>query len=352
MPDVNLSAVLYAKDDLRLEERPIPEPTSDQVQISVQSVGICGSDVHYWKNGAIGHFVLKAPMMLGHESSGVVTKVGANVTHLKPGDRIAIEPGVPCRRCEFCKIGRYNLCADIEFLATPPYDGDLARFHTHDASFCYKIPDNVSFDEAAMLEPLSVAVHACRRAGVTIGHQVFVCGAGPIGLLCMLTARAMGASSICVSDISENRLEVAKKLGASSTLCVKAALNSKELAEKVEELLGDKPDVSVECSGAESSIQSAIYATKSGGVLVLVGLGKPEVNLPIVDAAIREVDIRGVFRYANCYPVALSMIASGSVDVKPLITHHFGLENSLDAFETARTGAGGAIKVIIDCSKK
>jgi len=352
MSDVNLSAVLYAKDDLRLEERAIPDVGPEDVQVSVQSVGICGSDVHYWKNGAIGHFILKAPMLLGHESSGIVTKVGTKVTHLKQGDRVALEPGVPCRRCEFCKGGRYNLCPDIEFLATPPYDGNLARFHAHDASFCYKIPDHVSFDEAAMLEPLSVAVHACRRAGVTIGHNVFVCGAGPIGLLCMLTARAMGAGSVCVSDISESRLAVAKQLGANHTLHVTGDQTVKEQAHKVGELLGDMPDVSVECSGAEASIQTGIYATKSGGVLVLVGLGKPEVNLPIVDAAIREVDIRGIFRYANCYPVALSMIASGCVDVKPLITHHFPLEKSLDAFETARTGAGGAIKVIIDCAKK
>uniref|UniRef100_A0A0P4VXA0 Sorbitol dehydrogenase n=1 Tax=Scylla olivacea TaxID=85551 RepID=A0A0P4VXA0_SCYOL len=348
MANDNLSAVLYAKNDLRMENRPIPEPGPNEVLLHMSCVGICGSDVSYLKRGAIGDFIVKAPMVLGHESSGVVAKCGSNVKNLKPGDRVAIEPGVPCRMCNFCKSGKYNLCPDVVFCATPPYDGSLCRYYKHAADFCFKLPDHVSLEEGAILEPLSVGVHACRRAGVTMGSNVLVLGAGPIGLVSLLTAKAMGASQICVTDIAENRLHVAKSMGADHTVLVKGG-NQEALAEEIKKLMGDMPDVTIECSGAESSIHLGIVATKSGGVLVLVGLGPSEVKVPIVNAATREVDIRGIFRYVNCYPLALDMIASGKINVKPLITHRFKLEESIKAFETAATGSGGAIKVMISC---
>ncbi|CAH1797257.1 unnamed protein product [Owenia fusiformis] len=351
MSDKNISAILYSKGDLRLEERDIPTPGKGEVQVSIHSVGICGSDVHYWTHGAIGDFIVKAPMVLGHESSGIVTALGEGVKHLKVGDRVALEPGVPCRACDYCKTGRYNLCPDVEFHATPPYHGTLARLITHAADFCFKLPDHVSFEEGALLEPLSVGIHACKRAGVTVGDNVLICGAGPIGLVNLLTAKAMGAATVCVTDIDEGRLKVAKTLGANHTVLV-TSRDAKALASQVKECMDGKIDITIECSGAESSIQLGIFATKSGGVLVLVGLGPAEVKLPIVDAAVREVDIRGIFRYCNTYPTALAMVASGAVNVKPLVTHHFALEKTLDAFETARTGAGGAIKVVIDCFRK
>jgi len=344
----NLSAVLHCTNDLRLENRPIPQPGPKDVLIRMQEVGICGSDVHYWTKGCIGDFVVKAPMVLGHEASGIVHEVGECVTHLKKGDRVAIEPGVPCSLCDFCKNGQYNLCGDIFFCATPPDHGNLCRFYTHAADFCYKLPDHVSLEEGALLEPLSVAVHACRRAGVAIGKTVLICGAGPIGLVCLLTAKAMGASSVLITDISASRLEVAKNLGADHTLLV-GKDDEQTLASQIGSKLGGQPSITIECSGAESSIRLGIFATKSGGVLVLVGLGPAEIKIPIVNAATREVDIRGIFRYANCYPIALDLVASGRVNVKPLITHRFKLEESLAAFETARTGAGGAIKVMISC---
>ncbi|KAK7074574.1 hypothetical protein SK128_026859 [Halocaridina rubra] len=348
MSSDNLSAVLYAKNDLRLENRPIPEPGPNEVLLRMAQVGICGSDVSYLTKGFIGDFVVKAPMVLGHEAAGVVAKCGANVKHLKPGDRVAIEPGIPCRMCDFCKGGKYNLCPDVFFCATPPDHGNLCRYYKHAADFCYKLPDHVSLEEGAILEPLSVGVHACRRAGVTLGSKVLICGAGPIGLVNLLTAKAMGATSVCITDIAENRLQVAKEMGADHTLLVSTG-DAEALAKEIKELLGDMPDITIECSGAEPSIRLGIFATKSGGMMVLVGLGPPEVKIPIVNAAVREVDIRGIFRYANCYPLALDMIASGKVNVKPLITHRFKLEESAKAFETARTGAGGAIKVMISC---
>lgn len=192
----NLSVVLKKVDQIVLENRPVPVPKPHEVLISIKHVGICGSDVHYWKHGRIGSFIVTGPMVLGHEPSGVVVKVGSEVTNLKPGDRVAIEPGVPCTKCTHCLTGRYNLCADMIFCATPPYDGTLCRFFAHHSAFVHKIPDNVSLEEAALVEPLAVAVHACRRSNVGIDKTVLVTGAGPIGLVNLMTAKAMGAPQV------------------------------------------------------------------------------------------------------------------------------------------------------------
>ncbi|KAL8615952.1 hypothetical protein ACOMHN_034628 [Nucella lapillus] len=315
----------------------------------MEQVGICGSDVHYWTHGSIGDFVLKSPMVMGHEASGVVSKLGQGVTSLKVGDRVAIEPGVPCRRCNYCKAGRYNLCPDIKFCATPPHDGSLANFYVHEADFCFKLPDHVSFEEGALLEPLSVGVHACNRANVGLGNKVFICGAGPIGMVNLLVAKAKGAACIVISDLDQSRLDFARKMGADHVIQVKSK-EPKDTASLVEEALGEAADVTIECSGAPPSIRTAIYATKSGGCVVLVGLGPDLIELPVVNASVREVDIRGIFRYVNCYPTALAMISSGKVNVKPLVTHRFSLEQSLDAFEAAKRGEG--VKIMISCVLK
>uniref|UniRef100_A0AAV2LTK1 Sorbitol dehydrogenase n=1 Tax=Knipowitschia caucasica TaxID=637954 RepID=A0AAV2LTK1_KNICA len=345
----NLSVVLHSQKDLRLEQRPIPEPGPNDVLLQMHSVGICGSDVHYWQNGRIGDFVLKKPMVLGHEASGTVLKVGSAVKHLQMGDRVAIEPGVPREMDEFFKNGRYNLSPTIFFCATPPDDGNLSRYYTHNANFCYKLPDNLTFEEGALIEPLSVGIHACRRAGVTLGSIVLICGAGPIGLVSLLVAKAMGASKVAITDLSLERLSMAKELGADFTVTVAKEDSPQSLAQTVGDLLGAPPTMTIECTGVESSVQTAIYATQSGGVVVLVGLGKEMVTVPLVNAAAREVDIRGVFRYCNTWPMAIAMLASGKVNVKPLVTHRFPLEQALQAFETTKQGIG--IKVMLKCDK-
>ncbi|XP_037551372.1 sorbitol dehydrogenase [Nematolebias whitei] len=349
MAQENLSVVLHAQGDLRLEHRPVPEPGPNEVLLQMHSVGICGSDVHYWQNGRIGDFVLRTPMVLGHEAAGRVVKVGSAVTHLNTGDRVAIEPGVPREMDEFFKKGRYNLSPTIFFCATPPDDGNLCRYYTHNANFCYKLPDNVTFEEGALIEPLSVGIHACCRAGVTLGTTVLICGAGPIGLVSLLVAKAMGASQVVITDLSAERLMMAKELGADFQLTVKREDGAQQLAKKVEDVLGAQPQVTIECTGVESCIQTAIYATCSGGVVVLVGLGADMTTVPLVSAAVREVDIRGVFRYCNTWPKAIAMLASGKVNVKPLVTHRFPLEQAVQAFETTRQGLG--IKVMLKCDK-
>ncbi|CAD5113165.1 DgyrCDS2354 [Dimorphilus gyrociliatus] len=344
----NFCLVLREKDEMKLEERPLPEPKAGEVQLSIRSVGICGSDVSYLRKMAIGDFIVKKPMILGHEASGIVTKLGPGVQNLKVGDRVAVEPGVPCKACQFCKIGRYNLCKDVVFLATPPVDGCIANFHCHASDFCYNLPDNVSLEEGALIEPLSVGVHACKRAGVTFGDSVQICGAGAIGLVSMLVAKSMGAAKICVTDIAVDRLKRAKQMGATHTLLIKEK-DPKKVAELIKEKIGE-PRVTIECSGAESSIQTAIYATKSGGTVVLVGMGPAQVNIPILDAAIREVDIRGIFRYANTYREAIEMVARGDLDVKQLVTHRFQMEESQNAFDSF--GKEGVLKVVINCESR
>ncbi|ENN79689.1 hypothetical protein YQE_03869, partial [Dendroctonus ponderosae] len=318
----NLTAVLYGINDIRLEQRPIPVPKDDQVLLQMAVVGICGSDVHYLVHGSIGPFVVKKPMIIGHEASGTVVKVGKNVKHLQPGDQVAIEPGVPCRFCAFCKSGDYHLCADIFFCATPPDDGNLSRYYVHAADFCHK-------------------------GFVTVGDVVLILGAGPIGLVTLLSAKAMGASKIIVTDIWDVKLQTAKELGAHHVIKIEKGMEEDAIVAKIVELLGEQPNKTFDCSGAEQSVRIALKVTKSKGIVVLIGMGQLEQTLPLSSAIIREVDIRGVFRYSNDYPIAIDMVASGKISVKPLITHHFKIEETVKAFEVARTQAGNPIKILI-----
>ncbi|XP_036328901.1 sorbitol dehydrogenase-like [Rhagoletis pomonella] len=352
MANDNLTAVLHGIEDLRLEQRPIPEIGDHDVLLKMDSVGICGSDVHYLVHGRIGDFVLNKPMIIGHEASGVVAKLGKDVKHLAVGDRVACEPGVPCRYCDHCKGGQYNLCPDMVFCATPPYDGNLTRYYKHAADFCYKLPDHVTMEEGALLEPLAVGVHACRRAGVGLGSKVLVLGAGPIGLVTLLTAQAMGADQITITDLVQNRLDVAKELGATHTLLMDKDDSVEEIAKQIHQIMGVEPDKTIDCCGAESTTRLSIFATRSGGCVVIVGMGSPEPKIPLINALAREVDIRGVFRYCNDYPAALALVATGKVNVKRLITHHFDITETAKAFETARYGHGGAIKVMIHVQPK
>uniref|UniRef100_A0AAG5CMU5 Sorbitol dehydrogenase n=1 Tax=Anopheles atroparvus TaxID=41427 RepID=A0AAG5CMU5_ANOAO len=344
----NFAGVVHGVEDFRVEEIPIPKPRDHEVLLEMDCVGICGSDVHYITHGGFGDYTLKEPLVLGHESSGVVMEVGRNVTTLKVGDRVAIEPAIGCRTCRHCKAGRYNLCPEGSYCATTAH-GNLCNYYTHAADCCFKLPPNVSMEEGALLEPLAVGVHCCRRAEVRLGNTVLVLGAGPIGLVTLMVAKAMGAAKICVIDLMESKLELAKELGADATLAVSGHDAQEEIVKRIHLLLGGAPDISIECTGAEACVQLGIAATVAGGVLTLVGIGAIHQRIPLTTALVREIDIRTAFRYANCYPAALSMVANGTIDARKLITHHYDLKESVQAFKTSRYGLDGAIKVMIHC---
>ena len=338
--------VLNGPLDLELNNVPDPgAPGPGQVRVDVRSVGVCGSDVHYYEHGRIGDFVVTEPMVLGHEAAGVIEAVGEGVASLAPGDVVAMEPGVPCGACRECRIGRYNLCKDVRFWATPPHDGVLAEFALHPAAMTFKLPAGMTADEGALMEPLAVGIHACNRGGVGPGCVVAVNGAGPIGCVALMAARAYGASQVVVADVLPDRLERARDLGAA--LVVDAG--SESLAGAVMSLTGGRgADVGIECSGHPAGPQTLVDAAAPGGRVVLVGMGPQPTRLDIVAAMVKEVDLATVFRYAHNYPTAIELTASGRIPVAQLITDRFSLDEAVAAFEFASAGRPGTCKVMID----
>lgn len=287
--------------------------------------------------------MVEKPMILGHEGAGVVRYVSEDVVGFEQGDRVAIEPGIPCFLCDICRQGRYNLCPDIRFFATPPVNGALAHFVSHPANFCYKLPPMVSFDEAAMFEPLSVGIHACRRGNVKLGDTVLITGAGTIGLVTLLVARGMGAAQTIVIDIDADRLTVAKEIGADKVIVTHSESDPKMSVQGIE------ADVCFDATGVESAVKACVYGAKRGGVVVLIGMGQTEVSMPVMEASVKEIDLRGVFRYCNTYPTALELVASGKVNLKRLVTHRYKMIDAEMALDCALNRGNKAIKVMIDC---
>ncbi|PIN09872.1 Sorbitol dehydrogenase [Handroanthus impetiginosus] len=346
----NMAAWLLGVNNLKIQPFKLPPLGPHDARIRMKAVGICRSDVHYLKEMRIADFVVKEPMVIGHECAGIIEEVGSEVKHLVPGDRVAIEPGIGCMRCDLCKEGRYNLCPEMKSFASPPVHGSLANQIVHPADVCFKLPDDVSLEEGAMCEPLSVGVHACRRANVGPETNVLVMGAGPIGLVTMLSARAFGSSRIVIVDVDDHRLSVAKQLGADKTVKVSTSLNDIPTeVEQIKKAMGGAIEISFDCVGFTKTMSTALSATSSGGKVCLVGLGHTEMTLPIAPAAIREVDVVGIFRYKNTWPLCIEFLRSGKIDVKPLITHRFGFSQKEveEAFETSARG-GTAIKVMFN----
>ena len=330
-----------------IKEVEIPEPTANEVLIKTKAVGICGSDVHYYVEGRIGSYIVTEPLILGHETAGVVARVGSNVTHLKEGDRVALEPGVPCGCTDFVKKGLYNLCPSIKFFATPPVHGTFAEYFTHDANFAFKLPDNLSFEEGAMCEPLSVGIHATRQGNVGLGSRVLITGAGPIGLVNLLCSKAAGAGIIAVVETHKNRGQMAKQCGATHIIETFDSEKIQEEAMKITDGAGF--DVVIECSGAGPAAQTAVKILKPGGTLVFVGLfSQSEVAMDLNAITQKELTYKGVFRYRNTYPTAIDLMASGRIDVKPLITKRFHWEKVKDAMDCAHKEASSQIKVMTE----
>lgn len=299
--------------------------------------------------------------ILGHESAGVVIAVAPDVKTLKPGDRVAIEPNIICNKCEPCLTGRYNGCENVEFLSTPPVDGLLRRYVNHPAIWCHKIGD-MSFEDGALLEPLSVSLAAVERSGVRLGDPVLVAGAGPIGLITLLSVRAAGATPIVITDIDEGRLRYAKSLVPDvRTYHVQIGLTPEQNAEGIINAMNDgqgsgpdalRPHLALECTGVESSVASAIWSVKFGGKVFVIGVGKNEMKIPFMRLSTYEIDLQYQYRYSNTWPRAIRLVKNGVINLKKLVTHRFPLEDAIKAFETAADPKTGAIKVQIMSSEE
>ncbi len=339
-PEKQARSVLVEKGGVAMDSAPVPAPGARQVQVKIAAVGICGSDVHYYEHGRIGDYVVEQPLVLGHEAAGVVTAVGSEVSNLQVGDRVALEPQETCGRCVQCLAGRYNLCPDVIFFATPPVDGAFAEYVVLDSIRAHPVPDGLSDEAAALIEPLSVAVWAAQKAGIEPGDRVLVTGAGPIGLLCVQVARARGAAVVVASDTNDARLEKAFELGA-TRVNNPAKSAGAETAWQEEDFT-----VVLECSGAAPAIRTAFTKAAPAARIVLVGMGADELMLPLSLIQNKELVVTGTFRYANVYPAAIALAASGAIQLDELVTGHFGLDEVELALTSAKRDPS-ALKAIV-----
>ena len=342
------SLVLEEKMKLSLRDFPIEREEvmgPNDVRIKLHTVGICGSDVHYYTHGAIGDFVVKAPMILGHEASGTVIETGSAVTDLKVGDRVCMEPGVPDPLSRPTRLGLYNVDPAVRFWATPPVHGVLRPSVVHPAAFTFKIPDTVSFAEAAMVEPLAVGVHAATKAQVKPGDIALVIGAGPIGLVTALSALAAGCARVFVSDVDDTKLALAASLGAVTPINVTRQDVTREILAATDNW---GVEIVFECSGSPKAAAAVFDPLCPSGRVVFIGMQLEDIAYSVGKAMVREARVEHVFRYAHVFPRCVAMLASGAINVKPLITRTFGFEESVEAFRIAASAPSGEVKMQIE----
>lgn len=342
------AAVLHGPHDLRLESVPDPRPAPDEAVVRIARNGICGSDIHFYEAGRLGPFVVDRPYIPGHEACGVVVEAAHDGRGPRKGERVAVEPGVPCRRCHLCKTGRYNLCEDVVFLSAPPVNGTLAEYAAVAGDFLHPLPEAVDDEHGAFVEPVSVAVHAATRGRLSAGVSVAVVGCGPIGLLTVLVARAFGATRIFGVDVLPNRLQMAGRLGADHPLDARAG----DAAERLRALTGGRgADVVFDCSGSSKACADAPLLAARGGRVVLIGW--PETSRfawPVELVIERELEVLGVNRYCNVYPRAISLLATRRIDTQPLVTHRYPFAEVGSAFRTALSDRASVIKIMIDAA--
>lgn len=341
----NKAVFMHGTNEMIWKDVPVPVAKENEVLVKVDSVGICGSDVHYYQHGRIGDFVVEGDFILGHECAGEVIKVGSSVKTLAVGDRVALEPGKTCGKCEFCKSGRYNLCPDVEFFATPPYHGVFTNYVTHPEDMCFKLPENVSNVEGALVEPLAVGLHATNIGEVKLGDTVVIFGTGCIGLVTLLASKAKGASNIIVVDVLANRLKTATRLGATHVINARET----DVIKKIEKLTnGNGAEVVIDTAGAEITVKQTVDVVKRGGTIVLVGMTpKDEVSFNFMKLMGKEGQVKTIFRYKNLYPVAINAIASGAINVKDIVSHEFDFENTKEAFDFVVNNAQDVVKAVI-----
>jgi D-xylulose reductase len=340
------AVVLKEKKKIAIEEFRVEESLSpDDVRIGIKNVGICGSDVHYYMHGRIGDFVVEGPMVLGHEASGVVVEVGSDVRHLKIGDRVCMEPGIPSPGSPAVLAGLYNLDPGVRFWATPPIHGCMRESVVHPANFTFKLPDAVSLEEGALVEPLAIGVYSATTAAVQPGDVAIVFGAGTIGIVTALAALASGCSKVILADIKEKKLEIVRRIFPGGIVCVDSGRES--LDDAVFALAPEGADIIFEASGSPAVIGSFVRYLRPNGRAVLIGMPAAPAPFDVVAAQVKEIRIMHIFRYRNMYPRTIKMIASGAMKVKQLITHSYGFEDSIEAFDFAASMPDDAIKIMV-----
>ena len=340
----NRNALLLETNKIEVFPCEMPALGEEEVLIKMEYCGVCGSDVAYFRNGGIGRRKVTFPYILGHECSGEVVKAGSLVTNVKAGDKIVMEPGLGCGHCEYCMTGRYNLCEDMKFLATPPYDGAFRRYMTYPARGCFKLPETVSTLEGAMIEPLAVGLHAVRRGEVDNSKVVLITGCGCIGLMTLLSCKAMNAQKIIVTDVFDNRLEKAKELGADEVINA----GTENVRERVRELTqGNGADIVFETAGRAETAAENVFHVRRGGVIVQVGTIAQPVPYQFNELGKIEADIRSVFRYRNIFPLAIKLIEKGDIQLKAVGPDIFDFEDVQKAFETAINRGNEVVKCVL-----
>lgn len=340
----NREALLVEQGKLEVFPCAMPEVQEDEVLVKMEYCGVCGSDVHYFRFGGIGRRKVTYPYVLGHECTGEVMQIGPKVTNVAVGDKVVLEPGLGCGRCEYCMTGRYNLCEDMKFMATPPYPGAFKRYLAYPARGCFKLPDRVSTLEGAMIEPLAVGMHAARRGEVDNSKVVLITGTGCIGLMTLLACKAMNAQRIIVTDVFQNRLDKALSLGADEAINVAET----DMIERLKELTGGKgADIVFETAGRAQTAAQNVFAVRRGGVIVQVGTIADPVPYQFNELGKIEADIRSVFRYRNIFPLAIQLIEKGDIDLKAIGPDIFAFEDVAQAFDTAIHRGNEVVKCIL-----
>lgn len=338
-------AVMTEARKMEWIERDIPQTGKGELLVKLEYVGVCGSDLHFYEMGRLGNWVPDGPLVLGHEPGGVVVEVGEGVEGFAVGDRIAIEPGVPCGECEMCKKGMYNLCYDMSFMAIPnEREGVFSDYCVHPANMCYKLPENVSTMEGALIEPLAVGFHAAAVGQAEIGQSAVVLGCGCIGLVTIMVLKARGISEIYAVDVIEKRLNKAEEVGA------KRVFNAKEesIEEFVKTLPGGGVSLVFETAGAEFTTRQSAKLIKNGGRVVLVGMcAEPEVKMDLGSLSAKEGDVKTIFRYRNLYPAAIQAVSEGTIPLKSIVSHEFDFKDVIDGVAYNVDNKADVIKAVI-----
>lgn len=339
-------ALMEKPGDIKIKEVPIPEPKNNELLVKVKHVGICGSDIHYYEHGRIGDFVVEKPIILGHECAGEVTEIGKDVTGFQKGDLVALEPGHTCGKCEFCLTGRYNLCPDVVFMATPPYDGAFCEYVAYPSHMAFKLPEGMDTIEGALIEPLAVGMHSANQGGASLGQSAVILGSGCIGLCTLLSLKAKGVTKIFVADVIEKRLNKAKELGATEIIDARKQDTVKTVMELTD---GKGVDMVYETAGNKVTTASTGALVKRGGTIILVGMA-PDATISYDFGTVmgKEATIKTVFRYRNIYPSAIEAVASGIIPIKSIVTDTFKLEDTAKAMEYSVANKADIVKAIIE----